>query len=279
VEHADLYRTLLELAASQTPCATATIVRAKGSVPNGIGAKMLVRTGGELVTGTVGGGTIEHTVIREARAAIAEGASRLVTAKLTQKEAGGIGMMCGGQVEVFIEVHLPLPRLVLCGAGHINKELARLARELDYRLTIIDDRPEWANPTHYPGLDVRVALPEEELPRLELGPRDFVIIGTRTRDLDALEAAVRTPARYVGLVASERKSVLITKELGQRLDLGPVLPRLHAPVGLDLGGRSPQAVALSILAEVQSVRHGKTGAPMRVVEERLRCLTEHESRD
>jgi xanthine dehydrogenase accessory factor len=258
-------------------CAIAQIVRVNGSIPNGLGAKMLVDARGVLIAGTVGGGQIEFRALEAARDALADGQSRLLTAKLTDEEAGGIGMRCGGQVDIFIDVLLPPPRLVLCGAGHIHRALARMTTGLELRVTVIDDRPEWASRENYPDAEVIVAPPEEALASLALDARDFVVVGTRGGDLEVVLAAAKTRAHYIGLVASTRKAVLIAKELAARSDpdftLGALLPRLHAPVGLALGGRTPEAVALSILAEIQALRSGGSAQPMRVTPEELACLT------
>ncbi len=264
-----LLRQLLACVEAGTPCATATIVASKGSVPNEVGAKMLVGAGGALLGGTVGGGAIEHRVLALAGQALAEGRSRLVEARLTEAEAGGIGMMCGGQVQVFVEVHRPPPRLVLLGAGHINVQLARLGEPLGFRVTVVDDREDWASAELYPKAERVVARPEEALAGLGLDRESYVVIGTRDRDAEALVAAARTAACYIGLVASKRKAIRIVKEVADRVDLDALVPRLRSPVGLDLGGRSPEAIALSVMAEIQAHRHGRDGRPMTVDPERL----------
>ena len=255
------------------------IVRVNGSIPNEIGARMLVLHEGDderatLVAGTVGGGKIEYDALLHAAQALSEERSRLVSAKLTEQEAGGIGMMCGGQVDLFIEVHLPQHRLVLCGAGHINIALARMAKGLGFRVTVLDDRPEWACPEHYPDLrpghDLLVVQPEVALADLGLDSRSYVVVGTRSNDTDTIVAASKTPARYIGVVASKRKAIRIIKELAHReIDLASLIPRFYGPIGLSLGGRSPEAVALSILAEVQAHRHGLDASPMRVAPDEL----------
>lgn len=262
------FRRLADLVDAGAPCATAQIVRVNGSIPNELGARMLVGADGALIAGTIGGGQIEFQTIAACKEAITNERSRLFQAKLTEKEAGGIGMMCGGQVDVFIEVHLPDARLFLCGAGHINLALARLVRGLGWRVTVIDDRPEWANAEHYPGARVILARPEEVLSTLGLDRRSWVVVGTRDRDTEVIVAAAKTDACYIGVVASQRKAIQIAKHLAQRpeaeFSIEALLPRLHAPIGLALGGRTPEAVALSIAAELQSLRHGEPGTPLRV---------------
>lgn len=280
---ADLLRRQLALIDQGVACATVQIVRVNGSIPNELGARMLVTPGPEramLVAGTVGGGRIEYEALALANQALADERSRTVSAKLTEQEAGGIGMMCGGQVDLFIEVHLPVHRLVLCGAGHINIALARLARGLGLRVTVLDDRPDWASREHYPdlepGRDLLVEEPAAAMASLGLDARSYVVVGTRSNDTEVVVAASQTPARYIGVVASRRKAIRIIKELAHRpdVDLPKLLPRFFGPIGLMLGGRSPEAVALSILAEVQAHRHGHDAAPMRVPPDELLRLLE-----
>lgn len=268
---AALHLALAELIAAGAPCATAQIVRATGSIPNELGAIVLVGQGGALLGGTIGGGAIEHQTLCAAGEAIEAGKSRLVTAKLTEAEAGGIGMTCGGSVDVFIHVYVPEPRLVLCGAGHINRCLAPLALGLGFRVTVVDDRAEWANEAAYPGARVVVARPEDVMASLGLDRRTYVVVATRDRDTAAIIEAARTEAPYIGVVSSKRKAIQIAKQLAAsgEVDLDALLPRFHAPVGLDLGGRTPEAVALSIASELQAHRYGHDAAPMRVSEERF----------
>ncbi len=270
------FRRLAELVEAGQACATAQIVRVNGSIPNELGARMLVDHSGQLVAGTIGGGQIEFRTLAACKLAIVEERSQLFTAKLTEHEAGGIGMMCGGQVDVFIEVHLAQDRLILCGAGHINLALARFATGLGWRVTVIDDRPEWANADNYPNAKLILARPEQALSALALDARSWVVVGTRDGDLEVIFEAAKTPARYIGVVASKRKAIRIIKALacrdapGSEVDIGALLPRFYGPIGLALGGRSPEAVALSIVAELQALRNDQPGTSMRVPPEELR---------
>ncbi len=273
----DFYRLIGLLLERGEPFATATIVKVGGSIPNEIGAKMLVDGRGERLAGTVGGGRIEHETIAACVSAIHAGRSRSFQAKLTDVEAGGIGMMCGGHAEIFVDVHIPAPHLVLCGAGHINLALHRMAHGLGFRTTVIDDRTDWANAENYPGASIHHVRPEAVLRDLGLTASSFVVIGTRDGDLAAIIAAAHTPAGYIGVVASKRKAILLARDVvaaDPTIDLEDLLARLRAPVGLNLGGRSPEAVALSILAEVQMLRHDADGRPMRLDPQELACHVE-----
>lgn len=264
----DILEKLASYLRADVPVAVATLVGSSGSIPNEVGAKMIVGAGGVLLAGTIGGGEIEHMAIREAAEAIREGKHRKFKWHLTEKHAHGIGMMCGGSAEVFVEVFRPKLQLVLVGGGHVNIEVAKLARNLDYQVTVLDDRPEWASEANYPGARRIVAEPAEGFRQLEWSEHSFMIIATRDQDTQALRAALDLPCRYVGLVASKRKTVQILKNLkAEGRDLTGLLPRLRSPVGLDLGGKSPAAIALSIMAEIQMVRHGKSGQPLNFAQE------------
>ena len=252
--------TLLELKGQGIPCATATIVASSGSIPNEVGAKMLVNAEGELLAGTIGGGGIEKRVLEQTTAAIAQGKSTSTSASLTPQEAGGIGRMCGGRVEVFIEVHRSDPSLVLVGAGHINLCLGRMAHGLGFRVVVIDDRPQWANTDNYPHAEIFCGAPEDMLREAPIDSHSFIVIATRDGDADALVAASTTDARYIGMVASRRKAIKVLKEIQHAVSVPTLLQRLYSPIGLRLGGRSPEAIALSILAEIQSLAHAPDGA-------------------
>jgi len=273
----DVIAALHERLAAELPCATATLIGVTGSIPNEVGAKMLVGPGGQLLAGTIGGGAFEHVALQEAARAIDVGQSKVFTWSLTESDAGGIGMLCGGTAQVFIEVFVPGALLVMVGGGHVNIELWKLARNLGYRGIVVDDRPEWANEDHYPGC---LVVPEYD-PAVAFGQiswieNSYVVIGTRDQDTAALRAAAQQglPCRIIGMIASRRKTLQILKNLeAEAVDLTALLPRFRGPAGLDLGKtKSPQAVALSIMAEIQAARYGGSGKPMDVANRRDELL-------
>jgi xanthine dehydrogenase accessory factor len=249
------------------PFALVTIVGSAGSIPNAVGAKMLVGADGLRLAGTVGGGEVELTALQEGAAALQEGKNKLLSYRLTEKHAHGIGMMCGGTAQLFIEVSRPQARLILVGGGHVNLEIARLASRLGFRVAVIDDRLEWANESNYPQAELVLMTPKTGLATLAPGKNDYVIVATAESDTESLREMIRWPAAYVGLVASRRKTVQILRNLaGEGLELSGLTRRLRSPVGLDLGGKSPEAIALSVMAEVQAHRHGRSAKPLSYVE-------------
>jgi len=268
---AELFAEAARRAAAREAFALCTVVATDRSVPRDAGAKMLVAPDGS-VCGTVGGGPLEASVLFEAvqllRGGGASGVRRfaLTTAgeaaePLPAVPAPGedLGMKCGGEVSVFIDVIRPAARLVLYGAGHVGERVANMAAEAGLSAVVVDDRPDFARRERFPrAADVRCAdLEKDALGGLSPGPEDFVVIVTRCHALDeaVLEAALRTPARYVGLIGSRRKVAVILRSIARRLGRDPRAdPRLHAPIGLKLGDKSPGEIAISILAEVLLVK-------------------------
>jgi len=167
--------------------------------------------------------------------------------------------------EILLEPIVTRPRLVIAGGGHVALAIAGMARLLDYAVTVIDDREEFANAERFPGAEVHCGEIAATLSSLEIGWNTFIVVATRGHKMDAhcLRAAVATNARYVGLLGSRRKTILIEKMLSGEGVGEDRLRAVHAPIGLDLGGRSPAEIALSVLAEISQERFGGTGRPLR----------------
>jgi xanthine dehydrogenase accessory factor len=218
---------------------------------------MLVQANGKII-GTVGGGSIEHQVYKEALNLIEGNEARLAHFELTNADASKEGMVCGGVVDVFLEPIKPLPALIIFGGGHISFFLARIGKMVDFRVTIIDDRPEFANAERFPEADETIA---EEIAavtkRLDINSSSHIVIVTRghQKDTQVLQWAATTPAGYIGMIGSKRKihtvfSYLKSKGISQeQLDL------VHSPIGLPIGAETPEEIAVSIMAEIIQVRH------------------------
>ena len=186
--------------------ALCTVVRSEGSTPRHTGSKMLVLADGSFV-GTVGGGDLEHRVLDEARMALSDGKPRLLRYSLASPERGDPGV-CGGQVEVFVEPLLPAATLVVVGAGHVGKAVAHLAKWLQFRVVVSDDRPEFCNRDAIPDADEFLVCPMKDLPdRLRFDARTYVVLTTRGSSVDVagLPALLRAPAAYIGVIGSKRR--------------------------------------------------------------------------
>ena len=174
--------------------------------------------------------------------------------------------------EYFVEAYTTPPQLVVCGGGHVSKAIAPVAKALGFRLFVTDDRAEFVSKERFPEADELVqGIPEEALPKLPINANTFIVIATRGHRFDnvALEAAVRTPAKYVGLLGSLRKTILIYEDL---LRSGVPIERVkevRSPVGLDMRARTPEEIAVSIMGEILMFRLGGTGKPMKIEEHRI----------
>jgi xanthine dehydrogenase accessory factor len=245
------------------PAALVTIVSTTGSTPQRNGAKMLVFADGRIV-GTIGGGCYENDALGKAREAIQSRTPRLVHYELDDDFAQETGLICGGQMDVYIEPIEPSPELYIVGAGHVGFHLARVAHEVGFRVHVADDREKFANPERFPAA---VEIVVDDIPawigRAVLPAHAYVVIVTRghTNDLEALRALAPRELRYLGLIGSRAKVARIFDALTADRMPAPVLERVHAPIGLDIGAVTPQEIAVSILAELIAVKHGKIHSP------------------
>jgi xanthine dehydrogenase accessory factor len=241
------------------PAALVTIVSTTGSTPQRVGAKMLVFGDGRLV-GTIGGGCYENDAFWKAREAITSRRPQLVHYELDDDFAQETGLICGGQMSVYIEPIEPSPELFVVGAGHVGFHLANLAHEVGFRVHVIDDREKFANAERFPHAAEVVT---EDIPtwiaRTPLPQHAYVVVVTRghTNDLDALRALAPRDLRYLGLIGSRAKVARIYSALTGEGMAPDVLKQVHAPIGLDIGAVTPQEIAVSILAELIAVKHGK----------------------
>jgi xanthine dehydrogenase accessory factor len=253
------------------PAAVATVVQRAGSAPQATGAK-LVMLADETLVGTVGGGAIEAQVIDACRTTLRDGRSRKVAAHLVRD----LGMCCGGSMEVFVEYVQAQARLIIVGGGHVAQALAPLAHALGFRVTVADDREEMLESPafstierlHYDADEIDEALPD-------LGAHDLLLIMTRdhARDERALAKLLERPHAYLGMIGSRRKVHTVLARILRRYDERglprPDMSRVHAPIGLALGGRTPPEIAVSIAAELVALRHGGDGSSMNVIAEVL----------
>src|ERR1044072_3605080 len=186
------------------PAALVTIVSTTGSTPQRIGAKMLVfgdgRTGG-----TIGGGCYENDAFGKAREAILNRRPEMVHYELSDDFAQETGLICGGQMDVYIEPIEPSPELYIVGAGHVGLHLARLAAEVGFQVHVADDREKFANAERFPdAAEIVVGDIPTWIQRATLPAHAYVVIVTRghTNDLEALRALAPRDLRYLGLIGS-----------------------------------------------------------------------------
>ena len=167
--------------------------------------------------------------------------------------------------DLFIDPVAGRPQLVVGGGGHVALAIARQAALLDFDVTVIEDRPEFAVAERFGGARVIQGDVPATIAALEYGWSSYLVVATRGHKLDAdcVLAAVKTPVRYIGLLGSRRKTVLIEKMLREEGVADDRIRAIHAPVGLDLGGRTPAEIALSVMAEITQLRYQASGRPLR----------------
>lgn len=240
--------------------ALVTIVSANGSVPQRVGAKMLVYADGRTV-GTIGGGCYENEALLKARQALTTRKPCTVRYELADDFAAESGLICGGQMEIFVEPIEPSPALYIFGAGHVGQFVARVAHDAGFQVHVVDDREKFANRERFPEIaEVIVDDIPTWLEKTTLPSTAYAVIVTRghRHDLDALRALAPRNLRYLGLIGSRAKVKRIYDVLvedGVSIDK---LAHVHAPIGLDIGAVTPQEIAVAIVAELIAVRRSKT---------------------
>jgi xanthine dehydrogenase accessory factor len=252
----DVYEELVRLRRLGQKCALATIVEVRGSIPSYEAAKLLVRQDGSMV-GTIGGGCVEAEVWNAAREAIETERPRRLSFNLGQDAAYDNGLICGGQLDIFVEPIVPQPRAYIFGAGHISKSLAQIAGLAGFATVVVDDRETFANRERFPDADEVIAGAYEEVfPGLGVTESSYLIIVTRGHrdDMRVLRWAVGTPARYIAMIGSKRKVIAVIKELEKDGVSRDSFERIHAPMGLEIGAITPEEIAVSVVAEMVAVR-------------------------
>lgn len=252
----DVFEELVRLRRLGQRCALATIVEAQGSIPSYASAKVLVREDGSMV-GTVGGGCVEAEVWNTAREVLHSGKPRRLSFELNQDAAYENGLICGGQLEIFVEPIIPQPRAFIFGAGHISKSLSKIASLAGFATVVADDRESFANRERFPEAEEVLAGEYEAIfPRLAVNESAFIVIVTRGHrdDLRVLRWAVSTPARYLAMIGSKRKVLSLVRQLEAEGVPRSALERIHAPMGLDIGAVTPEEIAVSTVAEMIAVR-------------------------
>jgi xanthine dehydrogenase accessory factor len=249
----DIYEEILRLKKEGRSSAIATIVQCIGSSPQKEGAKMLVRDDGSIL-GTLGGGCIEAEIVQACRQAMKDGRPLTIPFELTERHGG---LVCGGKVLVYIEPVIPEPHVIIVGAGHVGKALSKVARFSGFRVTVVDDREEYANRDNLPDAhEVVVTGFNIVFSNVPVDTNTFIVIATRghNHDLDSLKAAVKTEAGYIGLLGSKRKKALLFKTLKDEGFSQVDIDRVITPVGLPIGSVTPEEIAISIIAQMIKYR-------------------------
>ena len=254
--------------------ALVTIIRTQGSTPQRVGAKMLVFADGKSI-GTIGGGCYENDASLKARHSLETQKPVVACYELSDDMAEESGLICGGQMEVYIEPLETAPHLYLIGAGHISFHLASLAATVGFRIHILDDREKFANSERFPdAVETIVDSIPKWLKHAELPKNAYAVILTRghRHDLDALKNLAPKELKYLGLIGSRAKVKRLYEALQNEDVPLKLLHKVHAPVGLNIGAVTPQEIAVSILAELIAVKYGKLDSDINPVADAVQTL-------
>jgi len=261
---ADIFEEIRRLRRDGRKAALATIVQIRGSVPSFQTAKMLVRDDGSIV-GSVGGGCVEADVWAAAQDVIRDEKSRVMHFDLTEESMAEGGLICGGKVEIFVEPVMPVPEMVIFGAGHISTQVSKIAVIAGFRTTIVDNRPVYANKERFPEAETVLSDSfEESFRTFTPSENTYLVIVTRghQEDENVLRWAVGTNARYVGMIGSKRKIRTIADNLvSEGIDRDRI-ERVHMPIGLEIGAVTPEEIAVAIVAEAIQCRRVGFKHPM-----------------
>ncbi|MED5208100.1 MAG: XdhC family protein [Chloroflexota bacterium] len=242
---------ILEAYDGGQPVSLATVVNAIDGGP-ALGSKLLLRSDGT-VSGSFGNAEFDAQVIEVSRK----------VADIGSNESFNLS----DGTEVFVDGFTTPPTLVMVGGGHVGKATADLAYSLGYRVYLVDDRPEFCNEERFPYAEERVIETYDKwTDHLDLNVNSFVVVATRGHRFDdmALESALKTRARYIGVLGSRRKTIMIYRRLLQQGVSLERIKEVYAPIGLNIGAVEPEELAVSIMSEIIMVRRGGEGGQMQM---------------
>jgi len=266
----DLFEEIVRLRRAGQRAALATIVHTNGSIPSYESSRMLVREDGS-IAGTIGGGCVEADVWAAAKEVMQIEQPRKMTFNLNHEAEYDAGLICGGTLEIFVEPILPQPVLYIFGGGHISSAVARAASAVGFGIAIADDREAFANAERFPMASELYTTYEDAFEKIKPNASSYLLIVTRGHkdDMRVLAWAVRTEARYIGMIGSKRKVLSVYKALEREGYSPEEFSRVHAPVGLDIGALAPEEIAVSIVAELIAVRRNAQNLSHKSVMNRL----------
>jgi xanthine dehydrogenase accessory factor len=266
----DIIEKIYHLKKEKKSFVVATVIEAEGSTPGKIGFKMIVCSDGKTF-GTVGGGTVEKLAEKNAFGFLRRGVNGTKEYDLQSEEAtskDATGMLCGGAVKIYFEIHVPKRKIYIFGGGHVSQALERILPQEKYSVVIIDNRKQFVAESLHPIADERIC--EEYMEFFDhFEPEDgsYVVVVTHGHkyDYDVLRMIVKNkyPLQYIGMIGSNIKVNATLDKI--KNEFGNVdLSKLYSPIGIDIGGSSASEIALSIAAEMQALEYEKEVPHMRL---------------
>src|SRR6056297_2214885 len=264
----NIFKKAYELEEKNESFVLVTLIETNGSTPRNDSAKMIVTKNGETY-GTIGGGSFEHSVIKEAGICVLKGESKILDYSLDNKERDSLNMICGGKAKVFIDVINAEPIILLLGGGHINYSIAKYIDILNYRYMVIDNLEKMANKERFPNaLKIINKDFTEGIKEIDIDEKYSVVIATRghAHDYECVEEIIKTNPKYIGMIGSKKKVLSIFEKLEEN-GYKDHIKKINAPIGLDIGTQTPEEIALSIIAEILKVKSKKTGKSFKEISE------------
>jgi len=261
----NIFSEITKIESKGTTAVLCIVTKTQGSTPRHAGSKMIVYPDGSII-GTVGGGEIESLCIAEAINLIENGNTNMLNYKLVDPEKGDPGI-CGGEVDVYLEVIGKKPKILIIGAGHVGKQLSFLANWLGFSVIVVDDREELISENNLPYASYRFANMEKffeiypEFETLKL----FVVMTTRSLEIDVkyLPEILKLDPQYIGVIGSKKRWIKTTELLLNDGIVETEIEKIFSPVGLDLKSETPEEIALSIMAEILMVKNNASGENLR----------------
>lgn len=235
--------------------ALATITAMKGSTPRDRGSIMAIWEDGK-INGSVGGGSIEYSVIQKSIECIKKECDEEFKFELTGESE--LHMQCGGEATVYIKVFKPRPKILIAGAGHVGIEIFKAAKLLDFYTVVFDDREEFANEDRFSDADeIIVGNISEELAKYDINENNYIIIVTRGHesDADSLKSVVNSKASYIGMIGSKKKTEYVMKKLIDEGVSRESLQKVYAPVGINISSEEPKEIAFGIISEILLIKN------------------------
>ena len=249
---AEIYQKIADVSNNGREAAVCTIINTKGSTPRKQGAKMLVYESGS-IEGTIGGGALENQVIIDALEIIKSREPSIFTHSLLNEH----GMCCGGKVDIYIEPVVKKLNLIIFGAGHIGKSLAKLASHLDFSITLVDERADMTEDLEKEGYNLITKNYRRAFSTLPFSESTFIAVATHDHadDRNIVAYCAKQPHAYLGMIGSIRK-VEMAKKIFLAGDIltEKEMTNIDWPMGIDIKVQTPQEIAVSILAKLIDVR-------------------------
>ncbi len=261
----NIFSELNEIETKSLTAVLCIVTRTQGSTPRHAGSKMIVYPDGRIV-GTVGGGEMESLCITEALRLIEKGNTSILHYKLVNPELGDPGI-CGGEVEVYLEVIGKKPKIVILGAGHVGNKLSFLANWLGFEVIVIDDREEFISESNFPEAKFRFDSLDKFLNNFSASESNnsYVVLTTRSLEIDVknIPEILKFNPRYLGVIGSKKRWIKTTELLLNSGIVESEVEKIFSPIGLDLNSETPEEISLAIMAEILKVKNNASGENLR----------------